>query len=451
MHSPEVPCVRRVLWIAVRAAVILAIGLTAVAAELPFPPVLPGGKTVVTDRAPDFLEPTETLLSGVAIAQTPPRVDFLFFPGQDYPGKPWSAWGDSLAVGGKYYASIGDHLAPAGNALVFEFDPQRNQFRKLLDLRKVLHLPDGHYVPGKIHGRLDIGSDGRLYCATHRGSTTVTADKYHYQGDWIVRVELASGKAEVVAHGPVPKHCIPASAVDPDRMIFYGGTAPGTDAADKQVQFFAYDLKARKLLYAGPNGPSRYLILARSTGRVYFVSGEECNGPLLRFDPAHPGPPVPVAPRFGLRAATQETPQGFVYATSRTGQQDATLWALNTRTEQVEQLGMANAGLQGYITSLDVDPQGRYVYYTPGAHGGSQLDGTPIVQFDVQKRDRKVIAFLHPFYKDRYGCTLQGTFSAALDPAGDKYYVTWNVSRAGKVWDCCALSVVHIPASERSM
>jgi hypothetical protein len=47
-----------------------------------------------------------------------PTVDFLYFPGQAYPGHPWSDWGDSLAVAGKYYASIGDHLAPKGNAFV---------------------------------------------------------------------------------------------------------------------------------------------------------------------------------------------------------------------------------------------------------------------------------------------------------------------------------------------
>jgi len=56
------------------------------------------------------------------------------------------------------------------------------------------------------------------------------------------------------------------------------------------------------------------------------------------------------------------------------------------------------------------------------------------VQYDLKTRKRKVIAFLHPFFADRYGCTLQGTFGAAVDPAGDKYYVTWNVSRSGRIW-----------------
>jgi lipocalin len=75
--------------------------------------------------------------------------------------------------------------------------------------------------------------------------------------------------------------------------------------------------------------------------------------------------------------------------------------------------------------------------------------GTPIVQYDTQARRRKIIAFLEPFYAGKYGCTLKGTYSVAFDPAGDKLYVTWNVSRTCRVWDCCALTVVHIPESER--
>src|SRR5438093_996300 len=86
---------------------------------------------------------------------------------------------------------------------------------------------------------LPDGKDGFLYFSTHRGSTNITSDKVGYLGDWIIRCDPKTGKAEVVAHGPVPKHCIPNSVLDPDRMIFYGGTAAGTDAKDKGVQFFA--------------------------------------------------------------------------------------------------------------------------------------------------------------------------------------------------------------------
>jgi hypothetical protein len=419
-------------------------------AGVTYPPVLPDGKEVVTDTSEAFLKPPATLRKGVAIAKTAPTIDFLFYPGQTYAGKPWSNWGDSLAAGGKYYASIGDHLAPAGNAFVYEYDPATKKCRRLVDVRKLLDLPRGHYTPGKIHSRIDLGNDGRLYFATHRGSTRVTTDEYHYRGDWIIRCDPASGKAEVVAQGPVPKHCIPASVFDPKRLIFYGGTAPGTGKEGEGIQFFAYDVKAKKVLYAGPDGPSRYMFFARSTGRMYYVPGKD-EGKLMRYDPESNGGPIKVEAKLGLRAATQETPHGYVYTVSSgQGRPDAPLWSFNTKTEKSENLGPAAVGNVGYIASLDVDPTGRYLYYIPGAHGDSGTDGSPIVQFDVNTRQKKVIAFLHPFYKEKYGCTLKGTYSSAVDPKGDKLYVVWNVSRStGKAWDCCALTVIHIPESER--
>ena len=421
----------------------------AVAAEVSYPPALPGGKEIVTVTSEDLLKPPGTILPGVSIAKTPPVIDLMFFPGQTYAGNPWSVWGDSLAAGGKYYAAIGDHLAPAGNAFVFEYDPAARKLRQIVDLKKLLALPDGHYRPGKIHSRLDCSDDGWIYFATHRGSTRVTTDEYHYKGDWIVRCDPSSGKSEIVAHGPVPKHCIPCSVLDPKRLIFYGGTAPGTGKDGEGGQFFAYDVRARKLLYSGPNGPARYLMFAQSTGRVYFTPGNGGEGPLMCYDPDRGGAPVKIAGSIGLRAATEETPGGFIYSVSSGQNGEAMLYAFNAKTEHIENLGPAAVGTQHYITSIDADPSGRFLYYIPGAHGGSERDGSPVVQFDVKTRRKKVIAFLHPFCADRYGCTLKGTFSSAVDPAGDKLYITWNNSRGTKVWDSCVLTVVHLPESER--
>jgi hypothetical protein len=415
--------------------------------EVTFPPVLSNGAASVTDRSADFLKPPAGFPAGIAIAKTPPTVDFAFFPGQDYPGKPWSAWGDSLAVNGKYYASVGDHLAP-GNAFVYEYDPATKRFRQLLDVKKLLQLPEGHYTPAKIHSRLDMGSDGWLYCSTHRGSTRITTDENHYKGDWIIRCHPADGKSEIVAHAPVPKHCIPCSALDPERLIFYGGTAPGSDSDVQDIQFFACDIRARKVLYAGPDGPARCMIFAPSTGRVYFTGNK--SGKLLRWDPKQGGAPVRIPGTIGIRAASDETPEGMVYTVSE-GKDGAppVLYAFNTKTEKVEELGTASVGSQGYITSLDVDPTGRYLYYVPGAHGSSDRDGGAVVQFDVKTRTRKVLAFLSPFFAEKYGSTLKGTYSPAIDPAGDKLFITWNNSRGAKAWDSVALTVVHIPESER--
>lgn len=417
--------------------------------ELAFPPALPGGQIVVTDTSGAFLRPTETLREGVSIAKTPPTVDFLYYGGQDYPGNPWSVWGDGCVANGKYYSGIGDHLAPRGHAFVFEYDPDSKKLRTLVDVTDLLDLPEGHYAPGKVHSRIDMGRDGYLYFGTHRGATNVTTDEYHYQGDWIIRHHPGTGHTEVVAEAPVPKHCIPTSVLDPERMIFYGGTAAGNQT--DPVVFFAYDLNGRSMLHTATDGPYRYLIFAKSTGRVYYVNEDE--GPLMRYDPAAGEPPERIEGRIGIRAASQETPGGFVYTVASRG--DGTLYRFDTRTEEIEVLGPAAVASQTYITTLDADPTGRYLYYIPGAHGGSERDGSPVVQFDVKTRAKKVIAFLHPFYQERYGYTPLGTFSSAVSEDGSKLFVTWNGNRGGedergrRLMDTCALTVIHIPESER--
>ena len=133
---------------------------------------------------------------------------------------------------------------------------------------------------------------------------------------------------------------------------------------------------------------------------------------------------------------------------------DGRLWRFNTRTEHIEEMGKAAVGSQDYVTSIDVDPAGRYLYYVPGAHGASEKDGSPVVQFDVKMRTKKIVAFLQPYYQAKYGYVPLGTYSSALSPEGDKLYITWNGNRSGLrrgrfAWDGVALTVIHIPKSER--
>ena len=191
------------------------------------------------------------------------------------------------------------------------------------------------------------------------------------------------------------------------------------------------------------------MIFVKSTGRVYFTPGLASQ--LYCYDPGKGGLPVGSNEEIGLRAATQETPQGFVYTVSK---DNTMLYRFDTENEEVKQLGSAAIGSQTYVTSIDADPTGRYLYYVPGAHGGSEKDGAAVVQFDVETEKKKVIAFLHPFLEKRYGYIPIGTFSTAIDQAGDKLYITWNGNLGGAkrgrlTWDACALTVIHIPESER--
>ena len=59
----------------------------------------------------------------------------------------------------------------------------------------------------------------------------------------------------IVTRGPVPKHCIPTSVLDPKRLIFYGGTAAGNRMDPEK--FFAYDIRAGKVISEATNGPAK--------------------------------------------------------------------------------------------------------------------------------------------------------------------------------------------------
>jgi hypothetical protein len=429
------------------------LAVTAAVAAQPQGATYDSGDTsvAVTIESPALFQRPAGLQEDVAVAKTPPRVEFLEYPGQDYEGNPWSVWGDGLAVGDLYYSAIGDHRGPRGNAFVYRYDARSGELKRIVDVQQTIGMPQGHYTPGKIHSRIDLGADGWLYFSTHRGGTRVTTDENHYKGDWILRHHPQKGFTEVVAHAPLPKQCLPTSVLDPQRLIFYAGTADG-DHRNKRVQFLAYDVRQRKVIYSDDAGPYRAIIFAPSTGRVYYQQegGRGETLPLVRFDPAAPGPPHRTEAKAGLRTCTIETPEGIVYTVDGDN-----LWAFDTRAETARRLGGTAVGTQDYIATIDVDPATwRYLYYVPGAHGGGHNDGSPLVQYDVRNNTRKVIAFLHPAVVDATGYTCMGTYGLAVSPAGDRVYITWNGNRGGPErgrlrFNACALTVVHIPESER--
>lgn len=420
------------------------------ACQLRWPPALPEAQHVVTDRSGAFLRAPDgvELRPGTTVARTAPTIDFLYFGGQDHPGKPWSVWGDGLAVGeSRYYTAIGDHLAPGGTAQLYEYDAETQRLRQLVDLRGWLtesgELPEGmQYTPAKVHSRIDLGRDGWLYYSTHRGSTRdATTDARGYRGDWIFRTHPATAATEIAARYPVAKHTIPASVLDRDRMIYYGGTQPGNDAEVQDRLFLAWDLIAGRALLQAPGGFLRYAILSPRSGRVFWngrVYDPQTNA--LRDAPEAPEP----------RCATEETADGVVYGTSG---HSGEIWAFDTGTERLTIVGESAPGEHGYTTAMVLDPHERYLYYVPGGHGGIADEGTPIVQFDLLSKTRKVIAFVAPHYRERYGYTPDGTFSLGLSAGGDTLFITWNGNRVGasgsKHWDACAMMAVHIPASER--
>lgn len=439
-----------------RTWILLAVAPLAMADDVSWPPQLPGDKPMLVVDGNELLKPAGNLREGVTVAKRPPRVTFHYYDCQSYEGKPWSVWGDGLVADGRYYSSVGDHRSPEGNAFVYEFDPAKQQLKRLVNVRDVLKQPKGWYTPGKIHSQLALGKDGWLYFSTHRGSTKVAHNpENHFTGDWILRTHPPSGETEVVVHAPLKMQCLPTGTLDRERMVWYAGTADGLN--EREPQFLAYDVVGRKVLYADARGPYRAMIMARSTGRMYFHGGAPSKGnarsseaELYRFDPANPGKPVPTGTRAGLRAASAETAQGVVYTIDR----DA-LWAFDVKTEKATPLGPAAVASKDYTTNLDVDPTGRFLYYIPGAHGGAEQDGTPVVQYDTKRRTRKVLCFLHPALRDKTGYIPIGSFGSALSEDGSILFVTWNgahdVAMIGPrvPFRSVAMTVIEIPKSER--
>jgi hypothetical protein len=442
----------------IMAAWMTAAALTATAQRNQQPwvtPALPGTQPVLRVESPELLRQpagaTVSLQEGVQVAKTPPQVLFAFCPGQTYRGKPWSNWSDGCVLNGRYYSAISDHLSPRGSARIIEFDPASGSVRIVVDIgdfleKENLLAPGERYTPGKIHSRVQAGRDGWLYYSTHRGSPRDASDAVGYRGDWIFRTwpDPVQARTEVVVAYPITKHSLPASTLDPDRMIFYAGSAAGPDAADQGILFAAVDTSNRQTVCTAPDGFDRYAIFARSTGRVYWGTRERTETPArgFRYDPAtRKITACPSVPH--VRACTDETAGGLIYGVSGT---DCQLWAFDTRKETLAKIGEGAVGGNSYVTSIDIDPTGRYLYYVPGAHGGGPREGTPVVQFDLKTKTRKVICFMNVLEKGA-GASFEGTFSTALSEAGDTLFVTWNLGRPK--WDCCGVTAIRIPESER--
>ena len=259
---------------------------------------------------------------------------------------------------------IGDHLARRRRQrLRLRVRPgRRRQFRQLVDLRKLLNLPEGHYTPGKIHGRLDMGDDGWLYFSTHRGSTTRHHRRVPLQGRLDPpRAIPETGKTEVVVQGPVPKHCIPNSVLDPKRLIFYGGTAAGTDG----------DERGHPVLRLRREEPEAALLRPGRPGALHDLRQVDRPRLLRRraraataADALRPGQGRTARRRspatIGMRAATQETPQGIVYTVSHgPGRREARRSTPSTpRPRRSRSSARPRSARPGYIASIDADPTG---------------------------------------------------------------------------------------------
>jgi sugar lactone lactonase YvrE len=388
--------------------------------------------------------------AGAGVAKNAPRVWVYLFADlpQDSPKALWSSWGDGcVASDGTYYTGIGNHLdydAGRGESGVYAVDPVNRRVKLVVNVRAV--VPDERYAAGKIHAKIDQGKDGAIYFATYYGKTPEKGSektRESFIGSALLRFDPGSGKTEMLG-APVPRQGVPTSIMDAGRMLLYGYAAYSGD-------FVVYDLAKRELKYRGGGDQqegSRNIILDRE-GRAYFGRSD---GVLARYDPQTSQVSVTKArlPDGSLRASTRAGADGVVYGVTQAG----TLFAFDPAKEEVREMGENWPGGQ-YTAVMELSPDGRYVYYAPGAHGSGAKLGTPVVQFDVKTRQRKVIAFLNPVCRERLGYNMGGTYNLKLSADGGRLLCTFNgakvdaSARREQTFGWPSIVVIEIPREER--
>ena len=150
-----------------------------------------------------------------------------------------------------------------------------------------------------------------------------------------------------------------------------------------------------------------------------------------------------------MRAQTRlRGPDELIWGVTNSGE----LFAFDPDNEKVSGRGINWPGDQRYTCCLERSPSGRYIYYQVQSYSA----GAPVIQYDTKTGIRKVLAFMLPYYYDRYGYIPTGSYSLKLDDKGEKLFILWNgafteykddlgVGRFGH----CSVMVMNIPENER--
>ncbi|MFC1541501.1 hypothetical protein ACFL50_03515 [Candidatus Latescibacterota bacterium] len=450
---------------------------------------------VVTDRDTKMLEPPDNVAKFAGkefvIAKTSPEVEFAIVPVEpmflgsspvksksdisNEPG-PWSNWSQANfdSRTGKFFSAVGDHGKYDAHILLVEYDPGTKTVRCLPEVNKVLGRTKLQFSEGKIHGWLDF------YQSTHLETPHLWFCTYWckyqepdeedfatgYDGGHIMSYDVLSG--DIVDYGvPLKRASWPYHRVDTKRGIMY--------AVGMFGEFLAWDINKQKTIWAGylPDGMGwweRAILIDEETGMVYTSNRDQTSDPMLHFikyDPfknrffkldCH----VPKETRPSnrgsaeyqhMRAQTAKRGQdGLFWCVSYSGK----LYTFDPVKEEINDKGYNWPGEQRYTCSMARSPGGKYIYYLPGAHGGGYLDGAPVIQYDTETGTKKVIAFLFPYYYEKYGYTPGGTFSIKLDDNGEKLFILFNGAfirhgekLGGDTFGQCSVMLVNIPESER--
>ena len=436
-----------------------------------------------SDVSRQFLVVPESLVKAEAkglfsVASSPPLVDFGVVQGLEPEygdGQTWGGWGDvTRGPRGAFYFSIGNHRERQADAFILKYNPAAAKQEVLFHTKDIIGWDDDEYGDSKVHGYLDVAPDGTLYGLTletlaYGARLPEELWEAGYRGSWMFRCNVFSGVAENLGV-PVVGRSWPYHIYDWQRNMVFAvsrNTSRGTTV-------FAYDTEAEKTRYAGVatrgiNWYDRCTMLDRDTGLIYSTDLP------VGWDKRNPAPETehrfvvydPERNEFRqMQAAVPKHPIRGVSAPIRAHTQrkdrNGAFWCFDVfgtffrfypEDDRTELVGVNWLESGRYVANMCMSPDGRYIYYVMDSGTDSWQYGTPVVQYDTVQRRRKIIAFLHDFYLDKYGYSPGGTYGVEMDRKGESlfFYVNGRFRGPSKRggYGRPAIYHVHIPASER--
>ncbi len=465
--------IRKRQWIVLAVAALLATSQGAIGDDGPsaWPPLLKNaaqGSVTVSDnlllQIPVTVQELRKDLEAApfTMAKTPPTVDFAYHDqlGEDAVNRRlWSSWGDiCVASDGKVYLGIGDHGNDAGGdarCFIYCWNPETKTLRQIVDMNKIVPPREGQPAWSKVHAKIDEGPDGKIYfsCTLNAGNAAGNP-KYGWNeqltGGQLYRYDPQTGEVENFASLP-PKRCTATSAMDLARGIWWCNLEAGEGDA-----LYGLDLKTRKPVFQAADGTvgfNRAFALAND-GAIYFNGLE---GRIGKYDPQTNQireTQSAFADSPGMRAASPQAKDGAIYGvTHKTNQ----LFRYDPQKDELKLLGPC--WLKGlYTTVVEVSPDGKFLYYLPGAHGQAHPQGAPVVQYDISTGKQKVICFLGPALRQHCGYVPGGTYGIKLSADGSTLYANLNGHPVDELrpekmkpigFGLTSFVAIHIPSSER--
>jgi hypothetical protein len=426
-------------------------------------------------QIPDFIQNR----SGFEVAKTPPSIDFLIVPLEERFLTPvpdetfvgvWSNWSQGTydAKEGKFYAAVGNHRYHKARLYLIEYDTRTKTVRTMPEINKVLGRTDAQFGDGKIHGWLDFYNGPELFFCTYwckYPQPTEAQFQSGYDGGAIMSYNVENGNYR--SYGiPLPRSSWPYHRMDTKRGLMF--------AVGMFGEFMCYDIANQRIRFAGylPEGMRwfwRTMLVDEETGYVYSTNNlpSDTTIQFIRYEPVKNRffkmkssvPANRKTGKFGqMRAHSKyKTKDGAfigVIAADTAGS-GGELFKFYPLEDRVQDLGLCWEGDQRYTASLAMSPDQKYLYYIPAAHGKTYLEGAPLVQYNLATQKRKVIAFLFPYFYEKYGYIPGGTYSINLDEKGKSLFVLLNGAfseynpQGRDTFGDPSVMVIHIPASER--